>query len=67
MNLQVMDCHFSGEDPIVVIDFLVRFVRKENIQKMSEVQNFMTIPSFIASFAKSQHDGNVEMVSPDEG
>lgn len=38
MALKLPNHHFSGEDPITVFNFLIRFVREANIRKMSEIQ-----------------------------
>lgn len=42
---------FSGEDLIMVIDFLTRFVRKANIQEMSEDDALTALPSFFKGCA----------------
>lgn len=46
--------HFIEEEPIHALDFLVRFMHKFNIQQMSQVQAFDTLPPFLEGFALSQ-------------
>lgn len=58
---------FSGENPIMVFDFLTRFVSKANIQEMSDALALIALSSFLKRFAKSQYEAGVEMVSLEEG
>lgn len=41
MYLTLKDHRFSGEDPILVLEFLARYVRESNIQEMTEAQAFI--------------------------
>ena len=64
MDIKLKQHHFTGEDPIMVLDFLARFVREANIQEMSEAQAFLALPHFLDGFAKSQYEAGVELVKP---
>lgn len=67
MALKLSNHHFSGEDLIMVIDFLSRFVRDENIQEIFEAQTPVALPSFLKGFSRNQYEAGPEMVSPEEG
>lgn len=45
---------FKGEEPILVLDFLTRFVREEDMLVMSEVQAYLTLPYFVKGSAEDQ-------------
>lgn len=54
-------------NPILVIDFLTRFVEEENIQEISEAYALVALPLFLKEFAKRQYEAGAEMVLPEEG
>jgi len=66
MEIRLSQHHFSGKDPIMVLDFLSRFVREAEIQEMSEAQALLALPSFLNGFAKSQYEA-AERVNPQDG
>lgn len=61
MVLELQSHHFFGDYPIMVIDFLTKFVREANIQERSETQAFVAVPSFLKRFSKTQYEADVEM------
>lgn len=44
MKLTLRNQTFSGEDPILVLDFLARFVAEADILVMNEGQAYVTLP-----------------------
>jgi len=67
MELKLKEHHFSGNDPIMVIDFLTRLVREANIQGFSEAQMFLALPAFLEGKALSHYESGIEFVPPEEG
>lgn len=65
MDIKLSAHHFSGEDPIMVLDFLARFTREANIQEMSEAQAFLTLPSFLSGMARLQFEAGTELEDAD--
>lgn len=55
MELKLFEHHFSGDDPILVMYFLTRFVPEANIQAMSEAQAFIALPSLLKEFGRCQY------------
>lgn len=53
MDLNMNDHQFSGEDSIVVTDFLARFVRAVNIQEMIISEAFVAPSTSPKGLAKS--------------
>lgn len=47
MALKLSNHYFSGENTIVQIDFLTRFVGEDNIQKISKSQILIALSSFL--------------------
>lgn len=45
---------FDGSDPIEIVDFLTPFVGEADIINMSEAQDFIALPNFLADFAKTK-------------
>lgn len=67
LALKLSRHHFSGVDSIIVLDFLIQFVRKANIQKMSKAQALVALPSFLKRFAKSRYKAVAKTMSPEGG
>jgi len=66
MEIRLAQHHFSGSDPIGVLDFLSRFTREAEIQEMSEAQALLSLPHFLSGFARSQYEA-AERVNPQDG
>lgn len=54
LELILKDHKFSGEDPIMVFDFLTRFVEEADTIGMSEGQAFVALPHFLTGTASQQ-------------
>lgn len=54
MELTMKAHKFSGEDPILVLDFLSRFVAEADILRMSEAQAYIALPYFLTGLAEDQ-------------
>lgn len=66
MDLKKKYIYFLTKDPILVLDFLTRFVRKENIQEVSVAQAFDAIPSFLTEISLIDLERELEKASPEE-
>lgn len=55
MTLSMDNLCFTGEDPIMVLDFLFHFVTKANILGMNGRQAYLTLPSFLRGVAEDQY------------
>ena len=55
LELSFKDSKFSGEDPILIFDFLSRFVEEADTLTMSEAQAFMALPQFLTGTARMQY------------
>lgn len=53
MKRTVSGHQLNEEEPVMVIEFLTRFIREENFQEMYEAQALEGLPSFFKGFAKS--------------
>lgn len=60
--LKLAEHNFSGEDLIMAIEFLTRFVRKAGIQEVSEARRLVALSSVLKEFPSSQCEAGVEMV-----
>lgn len=58
---------FDGKDPIMIFDFLSRFVSEANTLEMSEPQAFVAIPHFLSGFALDQYRAVSGSLTVDEG
>lgn len=67
MNLKLSDHTILENDLIMVLNFLLRFVRDAIIQAMTEDQVLKALQCFQIGFARSQYMANVERVCPKEG
>lgn len=67
MRVKLVEHHFSGKDPTKAVDFLTSFVREANIQKISEAEAVVALPSFQKVFASAQFEAGVEIASPEKG
>lgn len=54
MGLTMKEHSFSGDDPIMVFDFLTRFVEEADTLSMSEAQAFVALPHFLVGNANKQ-------------
>ena len=67
MELKLKDHYFSGEDPVLVLDFLVRFCKEADTQGMSEAQAYLAVPYFLKGFALNQFESVTETATSSEG
>lgn len=56
MNVTMLKQKFSGEDPILVLDFLARFVQEADVLEMSEAQAYVALPYFLSGMAEDQYN-----------
>ena len=54
LELTMQRHRFSGEDPILVLDFLNKMVDEANTLGMSEAQAYLSLPYFLSGSAESQ-------------
>lgn len=55
LELSFADNKFSGDDPVMIFNFLTRFVEEAEILGISEGQEFLTLPSFITKHSLRQY------------
>ena len=55
LDITVAEYKFSGPDPILVFDFLARFVEECDTQDMSEGQAFVALPRYLVKTAAIQY------------
>lgn len=67
MELILAEHNFSGENSMILTDFLTRFVREADIQEVSEAQAFVALQSFFKGYARSKYEAGVEMASAEKG
>ncbi|CAN8062282.1 unnamed protein product [Agarophyton chilense] len=61
------DLRFDGKTPILVIEFLNRFVADGDTLEMSEPQEFGSLPNFLKGFALEQYRSVCGSLTADEG
>jgi len=54
LDLSFRESKFSGQDPILIFDFLTRMVEECDTLGMSEAQSFMALPHFLSDNARTQ-------------
>jgi len=67
LDIKLNQQHFSGDDFILILEFLTRFVREANINEMSEAQAYLDLPSFLQGFALSQFESVADTAYADDG
>ena len=67
MGLTMLPHRFTGEDPILVLDFLRRFIGEAEQLAMSEDQAYITLPFFLKGEAKSHYEAVMDTTSEGEG
>ena len=67
MGLTLLPHRFTGEGPIMVLDFLLRFVCEAEQVAMSEEQAYIALPFFLKGAAKSHFDSAMGTTSEGEG
>ncbi|CAN8069510.1 unnamed protein product [Agarophyton chilense] len=58
MQLSLRNQSFSGEDPILVLYFLARFVAEADILGLTEGQAFIALPYFMKGLAEDQYNSS---------
>ena len=66
MGITLNERKFDGSDPILIIDFLVRFVKEANVHKLSEAQAFVTLPYFLNGMAREEFESASNLPSAEE-
>ena len=59
LTLTLKSLAFDGDDPIMIFDFLTRFVNEADMLNMSEAQAFVARPAFLKSDAEDQFKENL--------
>ena len=54
LMISLGDFKFSGQDPILIFDFLTRITEEADINQMTEAQAFVALPRFLSGFAEVQ-------------
>jgi len=67
LDIKLNQQHFSGDDPILILDFLARFVREANINEPRSSQPHLALPSFLQGFARSQYESIADTAYADDG
>ena len=67
MGLTLLPHRFTGENPIMVLDFLRRFVSEAEQLAMSEEQAYIALPFFLKGAAKSHFESVMDTTSEGEG
>lgn len=67
MTLKLPDYTFSGNHPILVLDFPSHFVCEANSKAIIEVQALIALPFLLTSFGSSQYKTEFERASLKEG
>ena len=47
LDITMKDCKFDGSDPILVLEFLTRYVEETDKLSMTEAQAFALVPSYL--------------------
>ena len=53
MDTSLQRHRFSGGDPVLILEFLRRFVQEADILGMSEAQAFLALPKFLDGTAEA--------------
>ncbi|CAN8070507.1 unnamed protein product [Agarophyton chilense] len=67
LKIGLNDLTFDGKTPILVIEFLNRFVAEADTLEMSEPQAFLSLPHFLKGFALEQYRSVCGSLTADEG
>lgn len=67
MAHEVPKHHFSGEGPVMVVDFVTGSVREANIREICEAQVFVDLLSLLKGCTESKHGTVAKIVFPEEG
>ena len=63
LTLTLKSHAFDGDDPILIFDFLTRFVNEADMLGMSEAQAFVALPAFLKGDAEVQFKANLSGAS----
>lgn len=67
MALMLSKNHIFGENPVLIIVRLNRFVRKTNTRAITDALTAVSLPSFFQGLAESRYDAEAEMLSTEKG
>ena len=67
MGLTMLPHRFTGEEPILVLDFLRRFFGEAEQLAMSEDQAYIALPFFLEGEAKIHYEAVLDTISEGEG
>lgn len=67
MDKPLMDHLFHSEESIWVLDVLARLGWEGDIQTILDAQEFISLPSFLTQFAKSQYEAGSQLLTAGEG
>ena len=67
MEITLIPHRFTGGDPILILDFLRRFLGEAEQLSMSEDQAYIALPFFLKGQAKSHYKAVMDTTSEDEG
>ena len=54
LDITLKEYKFNGQDPILVFDFLSRFVEQADTLRMTEMQAFVALPHYLSGTAENQ-------------
>ena len=55
LSMTLGEHKFSGQDPVLVFDFLTRFTEEADLNRMSEAQAFISLPRYLTGNAEYQY------------
>lgn len=67
LRLSMKDILFSGDDAILIFEFLRRFVEEANTNNMNEAQAYLALPKLLSGFALDQYLAVKDTSSPRDG
>ena len=63
LDTAMKDCKFDGSDPIMILEFLTRYVEETDKLGMTEAQAFALVPNYLSGEAKKQVRSNTNSSS----
>ena len=67
MEITMKEAMFSGEDPILVLEFLAKYCKEADLLEMTEAQAYVVLPYLLKGSAKEQFNAIQGTLAGDGG